>query len=506
MNTQDEKYGSGSMKHAKILFILFLISLSFFVSGCEEKMSAEEIAAKMQEKQASIEDYSGIINTTVYLNGEKSQEEVRIMFKKPNFMKSFITEQGKERVEAVSDGEFVWSYDAVTNTVTKMKLPKDPLFTEKDYIGLISNFMNNSKVSVLGTEEVDGISAYVLETEPKAEGNESLLAFRTKIWVDKETWMVLKCNMSDNEGNPVTEVEIRDLKLNTGIPDSEFKFEVPEGAEVKTVDLNEELKGLSLEEARQQASFEILTPDYIPHGYVLNFTKVYKDNYKVPTGQVSETVILSYMKGAESFDIAETVYQSKPEDDLLMQEAENISINGREGKYLNKLGDLKILRWELGEVEITLSGTLEKTEMLKIAESIQEHFTEFYILGPEGKAENYPTDFVPGESGIVIVGITNHEQEPVNYTMDVRLENKSLPLPSDQKNIHLGNNETWQKAITITPSIEGINLRLDFLLYNEDKKEVLDGNISLSYRNLNLLINVSQNVSENPSITAKSAI
>jgi hypothetical protein len=49
-------------------------------------------------------------------------------------------------------------------------------------------------------------------------------------------------------------------------------------------------------------------------------------------------------------------------------------------------------------------------------------------------------------------------------------------------------------------------MRLEFLLYNEDKKEVLDGNISLPYRNLHLWINVSQNVSENTSITVKSAI
>jgi outer membrane lipoprotein-sorting protein len=476
------------MRRSKVLFILILVSLALLASGCEEKMGAEEIAAKMQEKQASLEDYSGTILTTIYLDEEKSQEEVRVMYKKPNLMKSLVIDkQGKEKVEAVSDGEYIWSYDASTNTVTKMKLPREPLLKENDYIKLISNFLNESEVSILGVEEVDGRGAYVLEAEPKNKENVSVLFLRTKVWVDKETWMVLKCNMYDNKGNLTTEVGIRDLKINTGIPDSEFQFNVPAGAEVKTVDLDKEFKApenLTLEKARQQATFVILIPDYIPEGYALNSTTVYNNSNLAPEGHASETSTLTYIKGQQSFDIMETVYQTVPEDDTPMQGAEKISINGREGRYFNGFGDLKILQWQLGEVEISLSGSLERSEMLKIAESIQEPFTEFYILGPEGKADNYPTNYVLGENGTLIVGITNHEYRHVNYTMDIRLKNTSLPLSPDQKHISLGHNDTSKKAITITPPFEGTNMELEFLLFNE-----IDN--SMPYRNLNLWINVS---------------
>ncbi len=70
--------------------------------------------------------------------------------------------------------------------------------------------------------------------------------------------------------------------------------------------MDEELKvpeNLSLEEARQQASFEILTPEYIPEGYVLNSTIICEDNNSAPEDQGSETVILSYQKGTEVFEI-----------------------------------------------------------------------------------------------------------------------------------------------------------------------------------------------------------
>jgi len=146
------------------------------------------------------------------------------------------------------------------------------------------------------------------------------------------------------------------------------------------------------------------------------------------------------------------------------------------------------------------SGCEEKMNAEPRTESLQEPFTEFYILGPEGIADNYPTDYVLGENGTVIVGIVNHEQKPVNYTLEVELEGMSLPLPPDHQYINLEDNETWEKAVTITPPFEGKNMLLGFSLYNENEKKIVEGEICPPYRDLNLWINVSQNLSEDTSI------
>ncbi|KKI00375.1 hypothetical protein EO95_13960 [Methanosarcina sp. 1.H.T.1A.1] len=113
-----------------------------------------------------------------------------------------------------------------------------------------------------------------------------------------------------------------------------------------------------------------------------------------------------------------------------------------------------------------------------------EHFTEFYVLGPEGMADNYPTNYTLGESGTVIVGVVNHEYRPVNYTMEVRLENKSLPLPEDMQQVALAYNETWEEPLTLTPPVEGKDMKLEFLLFNETDKNT-------PYRDLHLWINVN---------------
>nr|WP_268767882.1 DUF1616 domain-containing protein [Methanosarcina sp. 1.H.T.1A.1] len=169
-------------------------------------------------------------------------------------------------------------------------------------------------------------------------------------------------------------------------------------------------------------------------------------------------------------------------------------------KSVEKMKHTKILFiLILISLALLASGCEEKKNDEQMAESLQKPFTEFYILGPEGTAENYPTDYVLGENGTVIVGIVNHEQKPVNYTMEVKLENTALPLPPDQQYITLGDNETWEKAVTITPPFEGKDMTLGFSLYNEDEKNVLEEGISVPYRDLRLWINVSQNLSENVS-------
>ncbi|NJE30306.1 DUF1616 domain-containing protein [Thermococcus sp. 18S1] len=48
-----------------------------------------------------------------------------------------------------------------------------------------------------------------------------------------------------------------------------------------------------------------------------------------------------------------------------------------------------------------------------------EAFTEFYILGPEGIADNYPTELRVGQNGTVIIGIVNHEHRNVTYHVQI---------------------------------------------------------------------------------------
>ena len=108
-----------------------------------------------------------------------------------------------------------------------------------------------------------------------------------------------------------------------------------------------------------------------------------------------------------------------------------------------------------------------------------EKFTEFYILGQNGKASDYPTNLKVGEEGKVIIGVVNHEYTNSSYQLEVRLNGEVI----DEKSINLMHNETWKSPFTFRAMKKGEDQKLEFLLYKERIKE--------PYRSLHLWVDVT---------------
>ena len=89
-------------------------------------------------------------------------------------------------------------------------------------------------------------------------------------------------------------------------------------------------------------------------------------------------------------------------------------------------------------------------------------FTEFYILGQEGQADNYPGEIVLGDSATVILGIVNHEQGVARYRVEIKAFDELIgsldwiTLPDEQK---------YEKEIAFSPLVAGENQKIEFLLY-----------------------------------------
>lgn len=89
-----------------------------------------------------------------------------------------------------------------------------------------------------------------------------------------------------------------------------------------------------------------------------------------------------------------------------------------------------------------------------------EKFTEFYLLGPDGKASNYPTNLTVGQNATVIVGVVNHEYATTNYQLVVRVDNNTL----QEGNITLADKEKTEIPVSFTASTPG-QKKMEFLLY-----------------------------------------
>ena len=111
-----------------------------------------------------------------------------------------------------------------------------------------------------------------------------------------------------------------------------------------------------------------------------------------------------------------------------------------------------------------------------------EPYTEFYILGTEGNASDFPTNLSVGETGRLIVGITNHEHERTTYTVVSTLKNRTV----DKRTVTVADERTWEKEFSFTPESPG-EKRLQILLYKGEN--VNSG--EEAYRRLRLFVNVS---------------
>ena len=106
------------------------------------------------------------------------------------------------------------------------------------------------------------------------------------------------------------------------------------------------------------------------------------------------------------------------------------------------------------------------------APKVGEEFTEFYILGPHGKAENYPTELKVGEEGRVILGIANHEQEGASYEVEVWIGGEKAKLriegeDRDEIMVELKNGEEWREKVGFVLQKAGEKQKVEFVLYKD---------------------------------------
>lgn len=130
-------------------------------------------------------------------------------------------------------------------------------------------------------------------------------------------------------------------------------------------------------------------------------------------------------------------------------------------------------------LSIILVALIAVTVYITLNPAPSERFTEFYILGPGGKAYGYPENLTAGANASVIVGVVNREYRNETYLMVVRLGGDILR----NETIRLSDKEKWERKINFTVTETGENQKLEFLLYRlPDKRK--------PYRSLHLFINV----------------
>jgi uncharacterized membrane protein len=113
---------------------------------------------------------------------------------------------------------------------------------------------------------------------------------------------------------------------------------------------------------------------------------------------------------------------------------------------------------------------------------IGEAFTEFYMLGPEGRAANYPDVISLGEEATVTLGIVNHEQAVTDYSIRILMGEEEV---GGVAAITLAGEEEWEQKVSFVPVEVGEEQKVEVRLYK--------GNENTPYHVLDLWVDVVGN-------------
>lgn len=125
---------------------------------------------------------------------------------------------------------------------------------------------------------------------------------------------------------------------------------------------------------------------------------------------------------------------------------------------------------------LSLVASLGGVAYVATTPDTDDPYTEFYMLGSNGVAADYPTELSVGESGAFVVGITNNEQGDQTYT--VAVVDGALV---EQQTVDVAAGETWEDEFTVSFGEPGTH-EVRILLFADDSV----GSLDEPYRELRL--------------------
>lgn len=141
------------------------------------------------------------------------------------------------------------------------------------------------------------------------------------------------------------------------------------------------------------------------------------------------------------------------------------------------IGKLKIPRWggatKLDKVLYSLLilsvlGAIGALFYVVTTPKAGDVFTDFYVLGSGGMAQEYPRQLLLGEQSEVTLGIVNHEHQDTSYRIEVLFNGEENQVIGP---VVLADEEKWENKFALVLTKAGKNQKVEFFLYKGGETE-----------------------------------
>jgi hypothetical protein len=175
--------------------------------------------------------------------------------------------------------------------------------------------------------------------------------------IDARQWWVRQVDYRDaylGQGR----ISVREVECYERAPEGTFALDLPDGVPVQQVEIKKS-RPLTLKEAQMEVPFPLRTPTYLPAG--TEFAMAY---------QLDNNVALVYT-GERSF----TLVQGPSIGRVPHEGATTIALRGQQATLVPDPEHAgMVLIWREDELQFSISGSMDKSEIIQLAESLELAF------------------------------------------------------------------------------------------------------------------------------------
>ena len=288
-------------------------------------------------------------------------------------MKEWKDATGKTRTEfldsfghesySVNDGSTIWTYDYESNEMFKLSLDeydqesinKSPSEQAKLMLEAIEN---THTIEVVGNETL--LDREVIHVKATPNKQESNLFGEHELWIDKETWFVLKSSSKIDDS--MTTTEYTHFEIDPKFKNNLFVFEMPEGAQMN------ELSEIVIHDVKEAAQY-LNQPFY----YVEEQDNILLNDITVFSMEdIPAQLTFNYIKN--NLPYFSLVVMPVEEANKEYNGKDGINVRGQEAS-LEEFGDFRSIMWVqdgigysvfIDEADVTTEEVLALIENMKM--------------------------------------------------------------------------------------------------------------------------------------------
>jgi len=197
-------------------------------STAAPRMDVKAVVAEVQKRYDSAADFRARFTQTLTsaAMGRKTSSSGEVMFKKPGRMRWDYEKPDKSSY--ISDGNLLWLYEPDDKQAFKQDLKASQLPAALAFLTGKGKLATEFDITYASKPGYGTPADYVLTLSPKtAQPQVKTILFI----VDQKTFDVRESVIIDGQSN-VNDLTFSDIRVNTRLPDTQFKFTPPAGVRV----------------------------------------------------------------------------------------------------------------------------------------------------------------------------------------------------------------------------------------------------------------------------------